>query len=223
MVRDTACGGPHHEAKEYPLDGEGRLIVPLEETEALWASLRFLRDNSAKARLVSVAYDYASLLTRIAWTRVKIARALGKWLFDVDEMDFWIYLTTDLRTSAWTFDDARWRDYGAEGRQRAAAQMDALWSMLQDRGIPLVLAVYPWPDQLFHDPQAPRHQGFWRRWSEDRGVTFISLFPAFTEAAPRDVLRRYFIPHDFHWNAEGHKLVARKFLEQFSPPSPSSP
>ncbi|MCH7831919.1 MAG: SGNH/GDSL hydrolase family protein [Proteobacteria bacterium] len=208
-----------NEARDYPLDGEGRLIVPLEETEALWASLRFLRDNSATARLVSVAYDYASLLTRIAWTRVKIARALGKWLFDVDEMDFWIYLTTDLRTSAWTFDDARWRDYGAVGRQRAAAQMDALWSLLQDRGIPLVLAVYPWPDQLFNDPQAPRHQGFWRQWSEDRGVEFISLFPAFTEGKPRDVLQRYFIPYDHHWNAEGHQLVARIFLEQFRPPS----
>ncbi len=209
----------HDEAREYPLDAEGRLIVPLEEREALLESLRFLRDNSATARLVSVAYDHLSLLARIAWARFKIAKAWGKSLFAVDEMDFWIYLTTDYEGSAWTYDDARWRDYGALGRQRAAAQMDALWSMLQERGIPLVLAVYPWPDQLFHDPQAPRHQGFWRQWSEDRGVPFISLFPAFTEEEPREVLQRYFIPHDFHWNAEGHKLVARKFLEQFRPPS----
>ena len=209
----------HDEAREYPLDAEGRLIVPVEEREPWLASLRFLRDNSAAARLMAVAYDHLSLLARIAWTRVKIARALGKSLFDVDEMDFWIYLTTDHRGSAWTFDDARWRDYGALGRQRAAAQMDALWSLLQDRGIPLVLAVYPWPDQLFNDPRAPRHQGFWRQWSEDRGVEFISLFPAFTEGDPRDVLQRYFIPYDHHWNAEGHQLVARIFLEQFRPPS----
>ena len=208
----------HDEAREYPLDAEGRLIVPLPERETLLESLRFLRDNSATARLVSVAYDHLSLLTRIAWARIKIAKAWGKWLFDVDGMDFWIYLTTDHKGSAWTFDDARWRDYGALGRQQAAAQMDGLRSMLRDRGISLTLAVYPWPDQLFHDPKAPRHLGFWRDWAKAQEVSFIDLFPAFTGDDPRAVMKRYFIPFDMHWNALGHKLVAESFLKQFTPP-----
>lgn len=211
----------HNEAKEYPLDGEGRLIVPAKDRDPLNAALRFLRDNLATGRLASFVYDHLRVLFRVAWVRFEAAGALGKSWGDVDGTDLWVYLVTGHRASAWTYDEDRWRDYGRAGRKRAAEQMDGLLALLGRRGIPLVLAVYPYPDQLFNDPDAPRHLGFWRTWSEERRVPFINLFPAFTKGDPRDVLERYFLPNDIHWNAEGHKLVARIFLEQFRPPGPN--
>lgn len=212
----------YDQARRYQWDGKGNLIVPpapqppVSDRARLW-----LRDVSIIARFGFVAYDHLAAIAAFVNQRLEISRAWSKPLSDVDSYDRWLYSVTRMVFSAWTFDDDRWRAYGKQGRARAARDMDGLWEMLRNRGIGLTLAVYPWPDQLFHDAEAPRHQGFWRDWAADKNVPFISLFPVFSKDTPRAVMERYFIPFDFHWNAEGHKLVAETFLEQFAPRPPS--
>jgi len=209
----------YDQARRYRWDDNGDLIVPALEKETVSArARRWLRGNSVIARLGFVLYDYAAVMAGFVNQRLEIADAWNKPLSAVDDNDRWLYSVTRTVFSAWSYDDDRWRAYGKKGRERAVRDMDALLAMLRKRGISLTLAVYPWPDQLFHDPEAPRHQGFWRDWAGQRGVPFISLFPVFTEGKPEAVMKRYFIPFDMHWNAEGHKLVAKTFLEQFTPP-----
>ncbi len=198
----------HDEAKRYQVDGEGRLVVPRPERIGF-----SLRDYSLAVRVVSLAVDHLEFAGKVVKRRFEIAGKWNKLFFDVDGMDLWAYSVTGLDAAAWTYDDARWAAYGAAGRQKAATEMDGLLSLLSSHGIELILAVYPWPDQIFHDPEAPRQQGFWRAWSAGRGVHFISLFAPFTEGDPREVLGRYFIANDFHWNVKGHELVARAFLD----------
>ena len=209
----------YDQARLYQWDDKGNLIVPPAPQPSLSGRARlWLRDASLTARFGFVAYDYLEAIATFVGQRLEISRRWGKPLSDVDAYDRWLYSVTNTVFSAWTFDDDRWRAYGKQGRARAVRDMDGLADMLRRRGIALTLAVYPWPDQLLHDRQAPRHQGFWRDWAAKRNVPFISLFPAFTADEPRAVLERYFIPFDIHWNAEGHKLVARTFLEKFSSP-----
>ena len=54
-----------------------------------------------------------------------------------------------------------------------------------------------------------------RRLYGKRSILFIDLFPDFIPIGqdPKEVIRKYFIPGDLHWNEEGHRLVARRFLE----------
>ncbi len=211
----------YDQAERYRFDAKGRLIVPPAddgEGGGGAGALRFLRDNSMTVRFLFVVYDHLDLTVRAAKRRYQISEAMEKPFSDVSALDLWADAVTGLEVAAWTYDDARWKAFGGKGRARAAVDMEGLLSLLKKHGIRLVLAVYPWPDQLFHDPQAPRHRDFWRDWSRAQGVPFIDLFPVFTKGKPRDVLERYFIPYDFHWNADGHKLVAETFLGQFSPP-----
>lgn len=209
------------EAERYTFDDDGALVIEPEAEPPLWVRAgRVLRDHSAVGRLASLAYDHIHHLYRATRRRVRIADEWEKSYWDVDGTDVWVHAVTGLDASAWTYDDERWRRYGVGGRARAAADMDGLLEVLSRHGVQLILAVYPWPDQLFHDAEAARYQEFWRRWSAAREVPFLSLFPAFTKGPPREVLVRYFIPFDFHWNAEGHRLVADAFLRRFYPSGP---
>ncbi len=209
----------YDQARRYQWDEKGNLIVPPLENRTGWAGLRrWLRDNSAISRLGFILYDRAGAVIGFVRQRLEIADAWDKPLSEVDDNDRWLYSVTRLVFSAWSYDDERWRAYGKLGRERAVGDMDGLLALLRGRGISLTLAVYPWPDQLFHDPKAPRHRGFWRDWAARKGVPFIDLFPVFTEGEPEEVMKRYFIPFDMHWNSDGHKLVADTFLKQFTPP-----
>ncbi len=211
----------YDEAERYRFDGGGRLIVPpADDGEAggVTGAFFFLRDNSMAARFVSVVYDHLELTARAVRRRNKVSEEMNKPFSDVTALDLWADAVTGLKVAAWTYDDTHWQAFGELGRKRAVADMEGLLALLKKRGIGLTLAVYPWPDQLFRDPQAPRHVDFWRDWSRTNGVPFIDLFPVFTNDKPRDVLERYFIPYDFHWNAKGHKLVAETFLREYSAP-----
>lgn len=206
----------YDEVRRYRVDSEGRLTVPPGEGNSGGIG-RVLRDHSFTARLLPYAWDHLAFLGKAWKRRLRVARDTGTPVLDVDRLDMWIGSVTGLAASAWSYDDARWEAYGRAGRARAAANMSGLLRQLERLGVPLVLAVYPWPDQLFHDPKAPRHLEFWRDWSARRGVRFINLFPAFTAGDPSDSLERHFMPLDFHWNSDGHRLAARVFLESFEP------
>ena len=121
----------------------------------------------------------------------------------------------EFRPGLWTLEDDAWEEFGREGLRLAARHMDALHSLVSARGIPLTLAVYPWPDQIYRGDLDSRQVRFWGRWASERGVGFIDYFPRFIDGRPwREVLDRYFLPHDQHWTREGHAVIAQGLLER---------
>ncbi len=123
---------------------------------------------------------------------------------------------TGRRRGLWTVDDRFYEEYGREGLERAAAHMDMLLTFCREHDIRLTVAVYPWPDQIVRGDLQSRQSRFWRAWTASRSVDFVDLFPAFIDQTPpAQVLERYFIPGDIHWNEAGHKLVADVFLDEY--------
>jgi len=113
----------------------------------------------------------------------------------------------------WTIDQDRYDKFGRFGLAKAAAEMDRLLLMLRERSIPLTIAIYPWPDQIVARDRNSVQQRFWAVWAASRGVALIDLFPLFLDAGDAaQVLDRYVIRRDFHWNAAGHALVAEALL-----------
>jgi lysophospholipase L1-like esterase len=116
----------------------------------------------------------------------------------------------------WTWNDALYEDWGQDGLAQAGKNMTRLNGFLATRGIRLIVAVYPWPEQIFQGDVDNRQPRFWRRWAAQHGATFLDLFPAFMDkGASLDVYNMYFIPCDVHWNQNGHKLVAEKFVDLY--------
>ena len=122
--------------------------------------------------------------------------------------------------SGWPSDARLFDQYGRRGLAAAEEQMTALLAIARARSIDMTLAVYPWPRQIAERDLDSRHVSYWKAWSERYSVAFVNLFPNFIDARdPMDVIGRYFIPGDVHWNADGHALVASHFLSVWRPPS----
>ena len=117
--------------------------------------------------------------------------------------------------SRWTYDDDVFAEWGARGLELAQRNMDQLVALCRDYGVEVVIAVYPWPDQLVREEAAASIQArSWREFAAAHQVGFIDYFPVFaTAGAPADVRDRYFIAGDSHWNAAGHRLIAGAVVE----------
>ncbi len=127
------------------------------------------------------------------------------------------YATNEYR-SLWTVDKEAYEDYGAMGLRKARKHMDRLHDLLRRHRIGMTLVIYPWPTQILHEDRDSIQVRVWREWAEEGSVQFIDLFPDFIpdDDPPKEAIRKYFIPGDLHWNEEGHRLVARRFLEMWT-------
>lgn len=106
---------------------------------------------------------------------------------------------------------------GVEGGiARSLQNMRKLADFLKQRGIPLTIAVYPWPPQLAHDDRDSRQVAIWRDFCAENCQGFIDLFPAFfaEKDAHEDWYRRLFIAGDIHFSAAGNRLIFRELAKR---------
>jgi lysophospholipase L1-like esterase len=85
-----------------------------------------------------------------------------------------------------------------------------LSKLCQQHKIKLTIVVYP-PDWLLNEPKAHKASFVWQQFCQNNQINFISLFPLFITdnlVKNNSNQKKYYIPGDSHWNAEGHKLVA---------------
>lgn len=118
--------------------------------------------------------------------------------------------------SLWTVNDNMWEAYGRVGIKNEEKYLSELLEILRSRGVALTLAVYPWPDQIWHKDLQSKHVRHWRQWSERNNVKFIDLFPLFLDLNPENpssTIKEYYIRGDIHWNKYGHKLVAQELFK----------
>jgi lysophospholipase L1-like esterase len=115
----------------------------------------------------------------------------------------------------WTYDDEVFEQWGRRGLTAAKLHMDELIEMCRMYGVEVVVAVYPWPDQLRGDRGASLQEKAWREFAAGKDVDFINYFPIFSQVGADEASERYFIPGDVHWNAEGHKLIAETVKQRF--------
>jgi hypothetical protein len=115
----------------------------------------------------------------------------------------------------WTNDPRAYRDYGATGLRLALDRMDRLEALLRRHGIGLAIVVYPYPGEVLRRDSTSLQVRVWHEWATMRGVPLFNLFPAFLSYGPPSAaIRDNFIPHDVHWNARGHRLVAQTLLAE---------
>ncbi|MEZ4272911.1 MAG: GDSL-type esterase/lipase family protein [Myxococcota bacterium] len=118
----------------------------------------------------------------------------------------------------WTVREDLFEQYGKVGLERMAKYMSDLHGLARKHGLPLTIAVYPWPDQVRSKDLNSIQARFWRTWAENHDVAFINYFPHVMDGDQdswRTTIPRLFIRGSVHWNAAGHALIAEVFLQHY--------
>lgn len=185
-----------NEAEVYVLNKKGRIRFRYKEAEAWKGSSgsieRFLKNNTILVKaLVCKIYNY----------------------------DFERHRKGIYEISAWTFDQEVYNKFGRKGLHKAGLYMGKLHALLNNKGIKLTVAVYPWPPQISQNDLDSLQVRFWQDWCKKREVDFINYFPVFIKSGNKseinETINKYFIRKDVHWNKEGHRKVAEIFLDWY--------
>ena len=115
--------------------------------------------------------------------------------------------------SLWTIREEHYQQVGKPGLELAASHMDTIVKLSRQHGFSLTIAVYPWPDQIWYGDIDSHQVNFWQKWAKDNDVPFINYFPDFFSQGTREeILQKYYIMGDTHWNEFGHAFIAEKLI-----------
>lgn len=127
--------------------------------------------------------------------------------------------------SVWTTNEEAYAAYGEEGLKNAGEHLDQLYKLLTKHHIEMTLAVYPWPDQIFHHQLNSLQVTFWDEWARIHSIRFFNFFPDFINMPKeaKDTIATYFMKGDVHWNEVGHQFMGQQFLVKFQEAFPNFP
>ena len=55
---------------------------------------------------------------------------------------------------------------------------------------------------------------YWENWSKKNNVKLISLYKYFDGPDKKEIIKKYFINGDVHWNKKGNLLVAESIKKE---------
>lgn len=112
-------------------------------------------------------------------------------------------------TDSWPDYHGPYTDFVEQGLAKAKLKMSEIHGFLTERNIPLVVVIYPWPQQIRAGTSPSRAETEWLGWCRQEGVDCLNLFPLFVgKADPKETIGSYYIQGDCHWSSAGHRVVA---------------
>ena len=140
--------------------------------------------------------------SRLTWRKYSSATGVNEY----DAIPEWAY--------SWPDYQGPYKDLVEKGLVRTKSEMSLVAQYLKEKGVPLTLVVYPWPQQVRAGTKPSRAETEWASWAKENGVQFISLFPVFVNEVSADqIIQKFYWKNDAHWNEEGHRLVAEALLQ----------
>ncbi len=96
---------------------------------------------------------------------------------------------------------------------RVEGEIDAIHRWTENRGIPLLLIVFPYQSQI-DDPSSNQPQRRLAAFAESRGIGFVDMLKPFADTR-RQMGRRFILHDDNHLSPSGHDLTALLLLPTF--------
>jgi hypothetical protein len=109
-------------------------------------------------------------------------------------------------------EDVPYRKITERGMEKCGENLALLATYLRERGVPMTLVIYRWPQYRMPSKGNSRYQNYWRSWAGQNGVDFVDLFQLFDGREP---IRQWHLEGDDHWNAAGHAVVAEALLGEW--------
>ena len=173
-------------------------------------SKKFYLENII-SKNTTVMHAALKSLTMLLYSNYPSTQKTNEW--------YW-FISPFFLNDKWTLDANVYTLFAKEGVALAKMYMTKLLKLLSDRKIKLSVAVYPWPSQVWHEDIHSKQVNIWKEWSKKNNVTFINYFPDFVvtkvnKEEKLKILRKYYIPGDVHFNKNGNKVIADKFLKEY--------
>ena len=166
------------------------------------------------------ANDYFPYIYSKLW-KIKNRKLLKDEDFNFINKEKHIYKKNFVRGS-WTYNPTLiYRDQFSvkEAVNKKMYYINLLSKMLEKENIKLSIGIYPWPSQILWDTRDNSSVKLMREFCIQKCTYFFNnndyFFDYLEKSNKWDVLKKYYIINDIHFNDEGHKILAENFIAKY--------
>ena len=165
------------------------------------------KDNFVSGRLIFLIREYTSIIKNKYKKKLLTAKKFNISIFDVTYEDINIYKATHIDRTMWTFDEKYSKKWKKKGLKKSSEYLHKLFKILSKQGIDSYLIIYPNPGQILFNVENINEK-YWIDWCKKNNVKLINLYKYFEGPNKKEIIKKYFIDGDVHWNKNGHLLIA---------------
>ncbi len=126
-----------------------------------------------------------------------------------------LYKSLNVERGMWNHDIKSWNFHGFKGRKLADLYLNKLFTLCKENNIKFTLAIYPWPVHIFYEHDPSFHRDYWIDWAKNKNIKIIDFFEYFLKENPEELIEKYFINGDIHWNEEGHNFIYKILVKEY--------
>ena len=165
------------------------------------------KDNFVSGRLIFLIREYTSIIKNKYKEKLLTAKKFNISIFDVTYEDINIYKATHIDRTMWTFNEKYSKRWKKKGLKKSSEYLHKLFKILSKQEIDSYLVIYPNPGQILFNVENINEK-YWIEWCKKNNVKLINLYKYFEGPNKKEIIKKYFIDGDVHWNKNGHLLIA---------------
>ena len=127
------------------------------------------------------------------------------------------YLDYCHEKSSWTFNDSY---FGSTDIKKSFKFMEMIYDLLNKNNIKMSVGIYPWPAQIMFDNQDSEIVKLMSDFCKNRCEFFFNNFPDFFKEMnvkkKEEIISRYYIKGDVHFNSLGNEKLFQNFVNNFN-------
>ena len=126
------------------------------------------------------------------------------------------YLDYCHEKSSWTFND---KYFGFIEINKSLKFMEMIHVLLNENDIKMSVGIYPWPAQIMHDTKDSKIVSLIEEFCKNKCEFFFNNFPDFFDeidtSNKEDIILKYYIEGDVHFNSLGNEKLFINFINNF--------
>ena len=169
---------------------------------------------------------FITSLKEFIYNNTTMIYSILNFLYDTSEIASneageWSYILNTNEYDRWTINNDENKTLAKKGNILMKKYMNKLFDLLNKNNIELSIAVFPRPTQIWYEDLNSIHVKIWHEWSKERNIKLYNFFPEFfykknrTDIEKITFFKENFIIGDYHYNKNGNKIIARKFLDLY--------
>ena len=173
----------------------------------------YYKDNFITGRFIFLLREYSSIVKNKYKDKYLASKKFNKSIFNITSEDIDIYKATHIDRTMWTFDNKYSKRWKKKGLEKSSYYLKKLFQNLKEQNIDSYLIIYPNPAQIMFNNENI-NEIYWENWSKKNNVKLISLYKYFDGPDKKEIIKKYFINGDVHWNKKGNLLVAESIKKE---------
>ncbi len=173
----------------------------------------FYVNNFVSGKLIYIIREITGNLKTKIKKKILASKKFNTSIFKVTVKDTNLYKSTHIDRSMWTFSKKFSDKWEKKGLKKSEFYLKKLFDLLKKNKINSYLVIYPNPGQILFNKKNI-HEQHWIKWSKNNNVNLINLYDLFNEEDKKNIIEKYFIEGDVHWNKKGNLLVFNKIHDE---------